>query len=251
MKFGQRYKGRGEVSPLADYVQFDISGLSAIEIVQNYFILDINNKPILLLGDYSDEEKGSSEDDMLKADRIYEIKDAISSLRAFGAEIMGITIYPFSREGLYSLSRTIKFDDFIFKLKEIYDIPVLVRNSNKKDLFLSTSEEIIRFSQKNKIAISPMSLYEALDYDLDKYLDTVLNINLENIQEIQIRTTSCCMNECESNYDNNQEHTLFRLKDFYKKLKIVPWFTLMLMGSGGSGKSFELSVKKITDRFED
>lgn len=243
MKFGQRYNGKGRISSLANYVQFNICGLSAIEIVQRYFIYEID-KPIVLLGDYSSEERDAREDDMLQAERIYEIKDAISSLQAFGAEIWAITLQPVSRFGLSLLgSSNISFEEFSSKLNDIYPVPVLFKNRGNKDLYLSNPEEIIEFSQNNKITLDFTHLLEACKYDFELYKSTLFKINIENVQELHIKQLSL---QDENKLPNTENWTELDSKKVIEYLKNVPWVTFTFMEQGGGHNRFEHVVKIIT-----
>ncbi len=243
VKLGQRYKGRGRISPLADYVQLDISGLSAIEIVQNYFMLEID-KPIILLGDRTEKGYYSSEDHMLSPERMYEIKDAISSLQAFGAEILAITFSPVSRVGLKSLGSKITYSEFVDKLNEIYQIPVLVRNVSNKDLYLSTPEEVVEFSKIHKLTIDSFALLEACDNSVEKYLDTISKIDIRNVQEIHVYSIGMSTKSFVGNEKLNHGVDMSVLMEYVKK---IPLATFMLTESGGTGSEFEKVVSGIFD----
>ncbi|MFJ8247341.1 hypothetical protein [Peribacillus asahii] len=187
MKFGQHYNGRGKLPSYIEYIQLDICGLSPIDIIQKYFLYEIN-KPIILLGDYTNASRNSTEDDMLKAERMYQIKDAIKSLQAFGAEIIGITFNPVSRDGLRSaFGDNISFKNYVNKLIDIYDIPVLIKNSNDKRLFLSTPEEVIDFTQTHKITLSIQELCESCNCSPSHFIDLLSKLNMKNIIETHVK----------------------------------------------------------------
>ncbi len=270
MMFGQRYKGRGRVSSLANYVQLEITGLNATDIVRTYFELQIDKPIILFLDNIQKQEEDAFSDDILKAEKIYDVKDAIVSLQAFGADVIGLTLTPVSREGLHILSdtwnskinskehpsefinKTIDFDDWIKKLNDIYDIPVLAKNTSNKNLFLSYPEEIIEFSKHNKLTLDSVDLISILDKKDEKYLEFIHRINQENIQEIHVKDIEFCrkvnnysnIGTYQVNYDQYYEAVL---KGIAEHISNVPWATLLLHGTGGSGKEFEENVKLIQD----
>lgn len=185
MKIGQRYSGNGYISNRADYIQFDICGLDTTEIVQRYFSYKID-RPMVLLGDYISEQRNVKIDNMLGAERIYEVKEAIKTLQAFKAEIWGITLEPLSRKGLEKIPE-IDFSDFVNKISEILGIPVFIKNTSNKDLFLSNPEEIISFSKSNLVTIDIEELYKTCDSNIDILLKTANDLNKENIKEVHIR----------------------------------------------------------------
>ena len=267
--FGQRYKGRGRVSSLANYVQLEITGLNATDIVRTYFELQID-KPIILFLDNVQKEKDAFSDDILKAEKIYDVKDAIVSLQAFGADVIGLTLTPVSREGLHTLSnswinrtdleerlndsinKTIEFDDWIKKLNDIYDIPVLAKNTSNKNLFLSCPEEIIEFSKNNKLTLDSVELISILEKNNEKYLEFIHKVNQKNIQEIHVKDVEFCrklksyinIGTYQINYDHYYEAVV---RGMAEHISTVPWATLLLHGTGGSGREFEENVRLIQD----
>ncbi|MEX3625074.1 hypothetical protein [Viridibacillus arvi] len=247
-KYGQRYNGKGRISSYADYIQLDICGLRAIEIVQRYFLYDIN-KPILLLGDYTNEERKASEDDMLDAERLYDLKDSIKSLRAFGAELMGLTMNPVSREGLERFGGSkFTFREYVDKVSEILQIPVLVKNTANKELLLSEPEELIEFSKTNKITLDHNLLIQACNYSMDKYLETFSKINIENIQESYIRTVSKkwshpTKDKPTKTYDK-------KIVESIKLSKSIPWATFVLDDNIGYTQ-FDSMVKSMIGKNQD
>lgn len=265
MMFGQRYKGRGRVSGLANYVQLDITGLNASDIVRTYFELKIDKPIILFLDNVQKQEDKIFLDDILKAEKIYDVKDAIVSLKAFGADVLALTLTPVSREGLHNLNnssekivKTIGFNDWMDKLNDIYKIPVLAKNTRDKELFLSYPEEIIEFSKNHKITLDSIELVDTLiEEKEEQYLEFIHRINRKNIQEVHLKDIESCKKisnyyEIETysnlttfNYDQCYQKML---NEFAKHIVDVPWATLLLHGSGGSGKEFEKNVKIIQDR---
>lgn len=270
MMFGQRYKGRGRVSNLANYVQLEITGLNATDIIRTYFELQINKPVILFLDNIQKREESAFADDILKAEKIYDVKDAIVSLQAFGADVIGLTLTPVSRKGLLtlasswnrkiayeerisdSISKSINFDDWIKKLNDIYDIPVLAKNTSNKDLFLSHPEEIIEFSKNNKITLDSVDLINILENSDEKYLEFIHKVNQNNIQEIHVKDVEFCrkvknhlnIETYQVNYDHHYENLI---KDLVEHISNIPWATLLLHGTGGSAKDFEENVKLIQD----
>lgn len=242
MKFGQRYDGKGKISSLADYVQFNICGLSPIDIVQRYFLYEID-KPIVLLGDYSSEERDAREDDMLHADRIFEIKDAISSLQAFGAEIWGITIHPVSKQGLRHLGVNTTFKQFIDKLIDIYQIPVLVKNRQCESLYMSTPQEVIEFSQTNKITFDSKHLYEICNYDRNCYIDTVNKINIENVQELHVRHFVTGEDKLTTNKGFDPQGII--VEEVAHLAKLIPWATFNFEEAGGGHNRFDRAMEQM------
>lgn len=247
MKFGQRYNGKGKISSLADYVQFNICGLSAIEIIQRYFMYEIN-KPIVLLGDYTSEERNAREDDMLHAERIYEIKDVISSLQDFGADVMAITIHPVSKKGLEKLGVNVSINDFVNKLNDIYQIPVLMKNRQYHSLHLSCPEEVIKFSQSNKMTLDLTLLYEACEYDIEKFLDAVNRINRDNVQELHIRQISMSQSSLVGNRGMSQQ--VVDPLNIAKLFTKVPWATFSFLESGGGHARFDSIVKNLVNSID-
>jgi len=268
MMFGQRYKGRGRVSSLANYVQLDITGLNATDIVRTYFELKIDKPIILFLDNVQKQEDKNFLDDILKAEKIYDVKDAIVSLKAFGADVLALTLTPVSRDGLSNLNninksderivKTIGFNDWMDKLNDIYKIPVLAKNTKDKELFLSYPEEIIEFSKSNKITLDSIELVDILiEEKEEQYLEFIHRINRKNIQEVHLKDIESCKKI--SNYYEIDTYNTFTtynydqcyqklLNEFAKHIADVPWATLLLHGSGGSGKEFEKNVKIIQDR---
>lgn len=241
LKFGQRYSGKGHISDYADYIQFNICGLSPIDVIQRYFLYDID-KPIVLLGDYTHEERNSSEDDMLSVDRIYDIKETIRSLKAFGADIWGITLHPVSRSGLESFG-AVSFKEYIDKLTTIYDVPVMVKNRQYGELFLSNPEEIIEFSQTNKLTLDSSFLFEVCGNDKECYIETVSRINISNVQEIHVKHLSTGRRGLPKENDLDEFE---KLASVIRLLKDVPWATFV-QRDGVNHNMFDDTVKRILD----
>jgi hypothetical protein len=243
MLFGQSYNGKGRISNLADYVQFNICGLNSIEVVQRYFMYKIN-KPIVLLGDYYSEIRNTTEDDMLKASRIYEIKEIIKSLKAFGAEILGITFQPVTRNGLKAFGEKVTFEEYAKKINDIYDIPVFIKNRYNKEIFLSTPEEIIEFSKKFKTAIDGQLLFKTCEANEKLFIDTLRKINWENVWKYHLK----CVSVLEDKYsiDFNLSHK--GKKELMSYIKRVEYITFMIgKGTGGGAPEFEAIAKKLFD----
>jgi hypothetical protein len=240
--FGQQYNGKGKISKMADYVQLNICGLNAIEVVQKYFLYEID-KPIILLGDYDSKKRNAHEDNMLKADRIYEVKDAIKSLQAFGAEILAITFQPVTREGLRNLGFTISFDEYIAKLNEIYHVPVFVKNRYNKEFFLSTPEEVVNFSHKFKMTLDGVLLLKSCNNDVGCFMDTLEKINWDNVCEIHVKHMSFGENGLQGEKELNT--LAVKATDVTSYAKRVKYLTFMV-GRGGHPQ-FEPIAKQILD----
>lgn len=251
MKFGHLYDGNGNISQHADYIQFNICGLSSIEIVQRYFLYGINDKPMILLGDYTNESRDAREDDMLSAERIYEVKDAISSLRAFGANLLAITLHPVTRKGLHRFGvENVSFKQFIDKLTEIYQIPVLVKNRQYESLFLSDPEEIIDFSMTNKMTIDTMLLYEVCDHNRDYFIDVLSRIKKENIVELHARHVGIGKEDL-IDFRNADDYNITIIEIIHHARK-VKWVTFISVENSRQPQ-FELIVnrfKKLLDSSE-
>lgn len=241
VEFGQVYNGKGLISEYADYVQFNISGLGSVEIVQKYFLYGIH-KPIVLLGDYGSKERKSHQDDMLKSERIYDVKDAIKSLRAFGAEIIGLTMYPVTREGFMKFGNgRIEFSEYMNRISEILDLPVAVLNSSDEKCFLSDCEEIIDFSQTNLLALNCVSILDVCGYDKGVFIDTLDRIDKSNLREIHIQIFDTS-NDCSGNETGGGKYNL-KFNDVVKFIRKTDLITFAFE-KAKVRKSFEESMRE-------
>lgn len=241
--FGQQYNGNGKVSEMADYIQFDISGLKPIDIIQKYFLYEIE-KPIILLGDYEKEGSGFTQDSMLNAERIYEIKDVIESLKMFGAEILGLTLTPVSRIGIKKFGTQACFYEFVNKLIAIYQVPVFIKNTNNKELFLSTPQEVIEFTQKYNLTFDGGDLNDVCESN-EQYAECYKKINWNNVKELHVKHSKLQDGKIHRSVEREKSINLNTVIEY---LKIVPYATFVFNSTGIH--KFEAMVQGMFDRLK-
>ena len=229
---------------MASYVQFDICGLSPIEIIQKYFLYEID-KPMILLGDYSHDNNDITQDNMLIAERIYEIKDVIESLKAFGAEILGLTLTPVSRTGITKFGSNACFKEYVKKLYSIYQVPVFIKNTNNRDLFLSTPEEVIDFTKEFYLTFDGGELNDVCDSDAD-YAECYKKINWNNVKELHVKHAKIENGTIHRSKDREEKIKVSSVIDY---LKIVPYATFLFPSVAGA-HMFEEVVKGLVDKLK-
>lgn len=165
---------RGKLSDKADYLQLDICGLSANEALDRYISYN-TNLPIILHGDWTKKDCSENNIRVRKEDYFYIIK----LLQEKGVNILGFTIHPPARTK-YS------FDSFLEicnEIEHLTNVPIFIENRSAKNLWLSSPEEIVSFSNQHSMTIDIPQLYISCGYSKEYFIETLNKINKNNISE--------------------------------------------------------------------
>lgn len=165
-------------SETADYIQLDICGKTAVEAVERYRKYK-SVKPIILHGDWT--KKGSSENDILKDERVQEYLQIIEQLTE-ETNIMGFTVHPPFR----SKTDIPMFLRLIEKIEKESGIPFFIENRSSSRILLSNEKEITEMSNRHLMTIDIPQLYISCGYNQEKTLQALDGLNWENIAEIHL-----------------------------------------------------------------
>lgn len=176
-KFGQMWSS--QISEMADYVQFPISGLTPEEVVEKLKNARIK-LPLMLHGDW---ERNASPDTILDKNRQGEYIQIINCLREEGYRVLGLTIHPPKR-------KKGSMDDLIKAVKTIHeetDALVLVENRSNPKYMVSIPEEIKYIADYVPVTLDIQGLYIALGYDKEKIISSLKELRYcQNIRELHI-----------------------------------------------------------------
>lgn len=216
MKIGQM--SFPKLSSKADYIQLDVCGLTAQQSVDRYKSYG-TNLPVILHGDW--EKKGNSENNI--ESRLHDYIEIIEALIDETA-IIGLTMHPTYR-------KKVSFDDFQRFCGTITlntGVSVFIENRSNQKIWLSTPEEIIRFSHIHAMTIDVPQLYISCGYDQVNFMETLKQINWDNVQEVHL-----------ANIKRQPPRTFVARKlddgeldmaDIFNYLKDVPCITLEILG---------------------
>lgn len=240
MKIGQM-SIRGKLSELADYMQLDISGLTADLVMDKYIkYYNLNNQqpiPVILHGDW--QKNGASENNIL--DRVNEYIEIFHRLQSI-TDVIGITIHPPFR-------RKVDWDNFVgcCEYLENNGLNVFVENRSNNRIYLSTPEEIIAFSKNRTMTIDIPQLFISCGYDNVTMSDVLEKINVKNVNEVHL-----------ANVKKDGKHTFVGRKlsdgiissnNIYKLLREDRYITLEILGGNNMFQEQLEEIKTYTSRF--
>lgn len=227
MKIGQM-SIRGKISELADYMQLDISGLSAELAMDKYMkYYHLNNQqaiPVILHGDW--QKNGASENNI--ADRLNDYIAIFNSLKSI-TEVIGIAIHPPFRKKV-EWDKFIECCDFL----KVNGLNVFVENRSNPKIYLSTPDEIIAFSKDRKMTIDLPQLFISCGYDNVKLGEFLETLNEQNVAEVHL-----------ANIKKSEKHTFVGRKlsdgmisseNLYKLLREDRYITLEILGGNNMFK---------------
>ena len=178
MKFGQITNNYKRYSTLIDYIQFDICGLNTSEAIEKLDATLSKNqhiKKIILHSDWS--KKGCSENNL--PTRINEYINIFNKLSE-RIDVIGITLHPMFR------SKT-SMEDFLNLVSELSKhMVVFIENRSNSKILISRPDEIISLSQNHYMTIDIPQLLISCGYEYSLFLDTLSNINWDNVKEIHL-----------------------------------------------------------------
>ena len=165
-----------KISPVADYLQLCICGLTASEAVQKYISYN-TNLPVILHGDW--EKNGCSENNI--KNRVLAYMEILNQLKAY-TKILGITIHPPYRN-------KISFCEFLSicnDITEAANIPVFIENRSNKKNWLSQPDEIINYAKFNYMTIDIPQLYIASNFDSEVLINALDKLCWQNVKELHM-----------------------------------------------------------------
>ena len=178
MNFGQITNTHNKYSTNCDYIQFDICGLdknSALEKLNKILESNPHISSIILHSDWT--KKGCSENNFpTRINDYIEIYKTLSKR----IKIIGITLHPMFRN-------KISIDNFLALVSELENyMNVYIENRSNSKILFSVPTEIIELSNKKYMTIDIPQLLISCNYDYKLFIDTLKNINWENVKEIHL-----------------------------------------------------------------
>lgn len=216
MKFGQM--SIKKLSEQAEYLQLDICGHTPEEAVARYEAYQ-TTIPIVLHGDWT--KKGFSENNIKS--RLADYIEIVKRLQE-KTTVLGFTMHPTFR-------KKVSFEDFYDYCRELEKqtgIEVWIENRSNSRIWLSEPKEIIEFSKQHTMTIDIAQLYISCGYSNDVLIDTLLEINWENVREIHmanVKRTDKNTFVARKVLDGDIEITSFFLLFIY-----VPYWTFEILG---------------------
>ena len=178
MRFGQISNSYLKYSSIIDYLQFDICGLDKNQAIAKLKTTLSKNKhvnSIILHSDWS--KKGCSENNLPL--RIYDYIEIYNEFSKY-INVIGLTLHPMFRSKI-DIDGFLNFVSILEK-----EIDVFIENRSNSKILVSKSAETIELSKYKKMTIDIPQLLISSDYNYKIFIETLNNIDWQNIKEIHL-----------------------------------------------------------------